>query len=96
MWIIQFVLLNRLLRFSTVISHRDKKPIDLAIVRVITPEGKYVQTYVSDQNGKVLPNIEEKGQKILVQKSGFDQREFSVKGNGLIERMKFFLEGKGF
>jgi len=92
MWALQLAIINRSLRFSTVVNTKIRKPIDLAIVRVVTPEGKYVQTYVSDQNGKVLPSIEEKGQKIVVQKTGFGSKEYGIDTKGLVEHKRFLLD----
>lgn len=92
LWVSEFIIQNRMIKYSKVVDDLDRKPLSLALVRVVGDDGKLVETYVSDQHGRVLPNVSSLGQKILVEKSGYDKKEFQASDTGLIERKRFNMD----
>ena len=89
LWFAEFSILNRTVRYSKVVNNMGFKPIELALVRVVDPDGKLVETFVTDQSGRVLPKISHKDQKIIIEKSGYQTAHFQPRNEGIIERQRF-------
>lgn len=91
LWILEFTIINRSLKFSTVIDRTTGRPISLALVRIVTADGHFVETFVSDETGRVLPKSQEAGQKLVIEKVGYYTMEQPLSQTGFIERKKFLL-----
>lgn len=89
LWIAELSNLNRTIKYSRVMENHGRKPIELALVRVVNADGKLVETFVTDQNGRVLPKITQQGQKILIEKAGYQNAEYSTSSEGMIEKRIF-------
>jgi len=59
LWSMEFYIQHREVKFSRIYDQASRQPIDLALVRVFSPNGKLVKTYVSDFHGRFMPYIED-------------------------------------
>jgi hypothetical protein len=92
LWTFEFSIINRKLKFSQVLDDLTHKPISLALVRLKTADGRSAETFVSDEEGKVLPRVSEEGNRIIIEKNGYNPIEQPVPGKGFVEREKFQLK----
>ena len=91
LWLAELFIQNRNVRFCKVVDNITRKPVSLALVRVLSPENKLIETFISDQYGRVLPKVSNIGDTIIVEKSGYSQISQVVSSQGLVERKQFGL-----
>lgn len=91
LWILEYLLLQRYIKYSRVSDLSTGKPLALALVRVAGTDGKLIETFVSDQFGRVLPQITEVNQQLIVDKSGYKRELLTARGTGLVEKKKFSM-----
>lgn len=89
LWVMELITFSRVIRYSKVVDNNDQKPVGLALLRVMDNEGKLDETFVSDASGRVLPRVNQREQKIMVEKNGYHTAEFTPNRIGVIERKKF-------
>ncbi len=82
---------NRNLRFSFIKNHKDKSPIDLALIRVTDKEGKILRTFTSDREGRVLPFAYNNGNKMILEQVGFEKLELHNLKQGFVENKTIWL-----
>ncbi len=91
-WLIEFLVQYRNLRFCLVYDKKLHKPVDLALVRVINGENKIVQTIVSDISGKFLANMPIGGGYLTIDRADYESLKTIVFPEGFIEGKKFYLK----
>lgn len=94
LWSIEYLIQNRILKFSRVIDKENKNPVDLAIVRIIGRDGRIRQTFVSDENGYVIPYADDRWDKITIERIGYQRFEDGVGAKGFVEQKTFPLTKK--
>jgi hypothetical protein len=92
LWALEFNIINRGLRFSTVIDRVTGKPISLALVRLQTINGHFSESFISDEDGKVLPRSQTKADKLIIEKFGYKTIEHQIDSTGFIERQRFHMQ----
>lgn len=90
-WIVEYASMHRFVRHSSVIDAATNKPLGLALVRTANSNGKLVETFVSDQFGRVLPQVNAIDQQLIIDKSGYKRETLKAGGTGLIEKKKFVM-----
>ena len=70
---------------------RTNKPIDLALVRVVSNSGKLIKTYVSDFKGRVLPYMPDDQGKLLIERVEYKDSQVELHKKGYVEKQKLFL-----
>ena len=91
LWILEYLLLQRYIKYSKILDLATGKPLSLALVRVAGTDGKLIETFVSDQFGRVLPQITEVNQQLIIDKSGYRKELLTAKGTGLVEKKRFSM-----
>jgi hypothetical protein len=92
LWIMEFYIQHREVKFSRVYDLGNRQPIDLALVRVFSPNGKLVKTYVSDFHGRFMPYIENKDQYMVIERIGYQELKENPEKVGFVEGKKFRLQ----
>lgn len=92
LWIIELVMVSKKVRFSRVLDAENKKSIDLAMVRTVSPEGKLTQTYVTDVLGRFLPYVPSPEHHFSIRKPGYEEVAFKPGTEKLVEGKRFFLQ----
>jgi len=91
LWILEYIIQHRVLKASRVLDSQTKKPVDLAIVRIIGPDGKIRQTCVADNSGGVIPCAESINDRISIEREGYDRYEGAVNDEGFLEHKIWYL-----
>lgn len=91
LWLAEVLIQNRNVKFSKVLDRATGKPVSLALVRVLSPEKKLLETFISDQYGRVLPKVKNIGDSVIIEKAGYDKIIETVNNQGLVEKKKFNL-----
>lgn len=91
-WAMEFNIINRNLKFSKITDAISKKPVSLALVRVKNADGRYAETFVSDEEGLVLPRSSGSNQEIQIDKDGYNSVVRPVSAVGFVEKQKFILQ----
>lgn len=91
-WIIEYLIQMRVIKFSKVMETDSRRPVDLAILRIIDRKGRIVQTFVSDDQGYLIPYAARKDYKIIIERIGYKKFEEEVKIKGYIEHRTFKME----
>lgn len=92
LWIMEFYIQHREVKFSRVYDQSNRQPIDLALVRVFSPDGKLVKTYVSDFHGRFMPYIEEKDHYMVIERIGYKELKENPEMVGFVEGKRFKLK----
>jgi len=88
-------LMGRLNNISmAVVKGENNRPLALAAVRLVAENGKLLETFVSDWDGRVLPRVDDPSQKLIISKSQYESSSFQPKNAGIIENVKFVLRKK--
>jgi hypothetical protein len=88
-------LMGRLNNISmAVVKGENNRPLALAAVRLVAENGKLLETFVSDWDGRVLPRVDDPSQKLIITKSQYESGSFQPKNAGIIEKVKFVLRKK--
>jgi hypothetical protein len=91
LWIVELRHISDKIKFSRVLDADNKKSIDLALVRTVSPEGKLTQTYVTDVLGRFLPYVPSPEHFISIRKPGYEEMGFKPGSKKLVENKKFYL-----
>lgn len=91
LWIIELAVQNRDLKFNRVMDQASKQPIDLATIRVFNTSGRLIQTCVSDFKGRFIAKTAEGGDKINIERVGYQTLERKTQDAGLLEGKRFYL-----
>lgn len=91
LWLAEAFIQNRNVKFSKVLDKTTGKPISLALVRVLSSENKLLETFISDQYGRVLPKTITPNDQIIVEKNGYVKLTEQANASGLVERKKYNL-----
>lgn len=92
LWILEFIVENREIKFSKVVDESSGEPLDLALVRLISEDGKLIKTTASDMVGRILVENTRPSNRLLVERSGYKQSTFNIKKTGFVEGQKFKLQ----
>ncbi len=92
LWAVELIIENREVNFSHVLEKDKKSPVDLALVRVMSENGKLKQTYVTDYKGRVAIKSDKSTDIISIDRVGYKKMEFGSNKEGFIEGKTFFLE----
>lgn len=92
LWILEFITQHREYKFNRVIDQNNKLPIDLAVVRTMSENGKLIETNVSDFKGRFIAKTSNQSDKISIDRVGYQHIEVEPKVVGLLEGKKYFLE----
>lgn len=91
LWIFEFIAQHREYKFNRVIDQNNKLPIDLAVVRVMSPAGKLVETNVTDFKGRFVARLNDQSDKISIDRVGYKHLEAKPNKKGLLEGKRYFL-----
>ncbi len=91
LWAVEYGSTRRFVRHSFVVDAVTNKPLALALVRTADNNGRLVETFISDQHGRVLPRINDVNQRLIVDKGGYRREILTAKGTGLVENKKFTM-----
>ena len=91
LWIFEFITQHKEYKFNRVYDRSNKSPIDLAVVRVMSENGKLVETNVSDFKGRFVAKISSQSDKISIDRVGYQHIEAEPKIAGLLEGKKYYL-----
>lgn len=94
LWILEYFMQKRELKFSKIIDKKSKKAVDLALVRVFSKEGKIKNTYVSDYHGRFIPYFQENGDYMIVERTGYEKIIDKPEKKGFIEGKKYPIDKK--
>ena len=94
LWSLEFLMQRRELKFSKVVDKKSKKPIDLALVRIFSKNGKIKNTYVTDFNGKFIPYFQEDGDYMIVERTGYEKIVDRPDRKGFVEGKKYLIDKK--
>jgi hypothetical protein len=90
-WLMEFYIQHREVKFSRVYDEKNRQPIDLALVRVFSSNGKLQKTYVSDFHGRFMPYIEDKDHYLMIERVGYKELKDNPEKVGFVEGKKFKL-----
>jgi len=94
LWSMEFYIQHREVKFSRIYDQASRQPIDLALVRVFSPNGKLVKTYVSDFHGRFMPYIEDKDHYMVIERIGYKELKENPEKVGFVEGKRFKLQKK--
>lgn len=92
LWLIELMIESRQIRFSKIVDASSGQPIDLALVRVAAKNGKLLQTYVSDFQGRVAIKTDSSDDIVMIERMGYKKLEKRPEKSGFIEGYRFKLQ----
>lgn len=91
LWLMELITQNREIKFNRVLDHANKNPVDLAVIRIMSKEGKLIETNISDFKGRFVAKLSHLDDRISIDRVGYERIESEPRINGLLEGKKFYL-----
>jgi hypothetical protein len=92
LWVIEFISQSRQVRFSKIINSKTNRPVELALLRIYSDDGKILETFVSNHKGQVMPYLHKRHCRVVVERMDYHKLEKIYLKTGFLEHEHFELK----
>jgi hypothetical protein len=92
LWVIEFISQSRQVRFSKIIDSKTNRPVELALLRIYSDDGKILETFVSNHKGQVMPYLHKRHCRVVVERMDYHKLEKIYLKTGFLEHEHFELK----